>query len=393
MRSQWWYVFQALTVVFLFMINYLADRLLRGLYPSYSKGMRVVFWFLATVSILVYAFARSPIFREVGAGSALKYFLYTMIVWDIAIFCILLAWPLCWIASKATRQREQDPDRRAFIGKALGLASAASFAFAFGGVTSAETTLTVNRQRLALANLPLSLGELKVVQISDSHLGLFFSLRRWAEVLALVRAEKPDLLLLTGDIIDDLELLQPALAQLAELRPFIPSGIFACLGNHEYFRNVSVVRRAFAAASIPLLSNENRRLVKGTGEFYLLGADYPLTRNPAERSAQCSNYVEQAIYGVPKKAFSLLMAHHPDFITEGFHRDIALTIAGHTHGAQIGWGDRSLFEGAFSYTRGLYQQGSCYGFVSSGVGHWLPFRLACPPEIVSFTLTSGGDIG
>jgi predicted MPP superfamily phosphohydrolase len=226
------------------------------------------------------------------------------------------------------------------------------------------------------------------VQISDSHLGLFVSLSKWDEILQVAQKEQPDVLLLTGDIIDELELLPPALAKLAALRASIPCGIFACLGNHEYFRDVSVVRRAFAAAGIPLLSNENRRLVKGDGEFYLLAADYPVTRNANERGALCKEYTKLAAEGMPERRFSIFMAHHPDFITEGFHREIPLTVAGHTHGAQFGWGERSLFEGSFSYTRGLYQQGASYGFVSSGVGHWLPFRLNCPPEIVSFILTT-----
>lgn len=387
MKSQWWYVIQALTVVFLFMINYLADLLLRKHFLSFRGWKRIVFWGLAISSLLVYALARTSIFHAAAAGSPVKYFVYAMIVWDIALFVILLSWPVCWLAAKTVRPTSHDPGRRVFIGRALMLASAASVSGAFGGVAAAESALTVQRRTLVFANLPASLDGLKVVQVSDSHLGLFFSLQRWDEVMALVKQEQPDLLLLTGDIVDDLPLLQPALAKLAALRPSIPSGIFACLGNHEYFRDVSFVRRTYAASGIPLLSNENRRLVKGNGEFYLLAADYPLTRNPGERSRVCRQYVDLAAEGTPKQAFSLLMAHHPDFIAEGFRRGIPLTLAGHTHGAQIGWGEHSLLEGAFSYTRGLYRENASYGFVSSGVGHWLPFRLACPPEIVSLILT------
>ncbi|MDF2501909.1 MAG: Calcineurin-like phosphoesterase superfamily domain containing protein [Anaerosporomusa subterranea] len=386
MRTQGWYLFQVVTVAFLLSINYLADRLLRRLYSRYAGKPRILFWLLALLSVLVYALARTAVFREVGAGSILKYFMYGMVIWDIAIAGLLFSWPLCWIASRFVRREEQDPGRRAFIGQALGLGAAVSLSGAIGGVIAAESSVVVRRKTLSFTNLPPSLSGLRVVQISDSHLGLFFSLNRWEEILRLAQNEQPDLLLLTGDIVDDLELLTPALDKLASTRPSIPCGIFACLGNHEYFRNVSIVRRAFASAGVPLLSNENRRLVKGNGEFYLLAADYPLTRSPGEREALCQEYAKLAASGVPKQDFAIFMAHHPDFINEGFRRNIPLTVAGHTHGAQFGWGERSLFEGAFSYTRGLYQQGPSYGFVSSGVGHWLPFRLNCPPEIVSFTL-------
>lgn len=386
MRTQSWYLFQLVTVGFLLSLNWLADRLFRNLYPGYSGWKRLLFWCCAVLSILIYTLARTALFREVGAESNLKYIMYILVIWDISLVGILLSWPICWGATRVLHQSEPDLGRRAFLGRSLGLATALSCSGAIGGVVAAEAGLVVRKKVLAFANLPPALEGFRVVQVSDSHLGLFFSLSRWQEVLERIKAEQPDLLLLTGDIIDDLELLPEALAMLAALRPSITCGMYACLGNHEYFRNVSTVRRAFAVAGVPLLSNESRRLVKGTGELYLLAADYPQTRNPLERSAVCREFTTQAMADVPKNSFSLFMAHHPDFINEGFQRGIPLTVAGHTHGAQIGWGERSLFEGAFSYTRGLYQQGDSYGFVSSGVGHWMPFRLACPPEIVTFTL-------
>lgn len=389
MRTQGWYIFQVITFTLLFSVNFLADRLLRHLYPGYQGRKRLLFWLFAVVSVLVFALARTAVFREAEAESVLKYFIYGMVVWDIAIVGVLCAWPLCWLAGRLARRTEHDPGRRALIRKAVTMGAAASLAVAAGGVAAAQTSLVVRRKTLTFAGLPTALAGLRVVQVSDSHLGLFFGLERWAEVLRLIQAQQPELLLLTGDIVDDLNLLPAALEQLAAMRPAIGCGIYACLGNHEYFRNVSVVRRTFAAAGIPLLANEHRRLVKGNGEFYLLAADYPQSRLPGERAALCREYTKRAAAGVPKTAFSLLMAHHPDFIGEGFRRGIPLTLVGHTHGGQCGWGERSLFEGAFSYTRGLYRQDAAYGFVSSGVGHWFPFRLNCPPEIVVFTLERG----
>ncbi|MDU4960129.1 MAG: metallophosphoesterase [Sporomusaceae bacterium] len=390
MRTLGWYIFQLVLFGSLFLIHFLADRLLLRLFSGYRGKRRLLFWLIAAGSGLVFALARTSVFREAEAESVLRYFIYGMVVWDIAIAGLVCLWPVCWLAGKLAGQREEDPGRRAFLRRAVSLGAAASLATAGGGVAAAQIALAVQRKTLVFDALPPALDGLRIVQVSDSHLGLFFDLDRWAEVLRQIQSEQPDLLLLTGDIVDDLELLPPALEQLAALRPAIACGIYACLGNHEYFRNVSVVRRAYAAAGIPLLSNEHRRLVRGNGEFYLLAADYPQSRSPVERAAQCQEYARLAASGVPQKAFSVFMAHHPDFIDEGFSRGIPLTMAGHTHGGQCGWGERSLFEGAFSYMRGLYRQADSYGFVSSGVGHWFPFRLNCPPEIVVFSLKRGG---
>ncbi len=386
MKTQAWYFFQLITILLLILLNFLTDRLFQRLYPRYDGWKRQVFRKGAILSVLIYLLMRTPVVQLAGAEPLLKYFTYVMVIWHIAIAGILLSWPLCWLASRVVREDELQRRRHAFTGLALGVCAVLAVAVALGGVIDAEARMVVRRKTLQMENLPPALSGLKVVQLTDTHLGRFFDLNRWDKALQLIQNEQPDLLLLTGDIVDDLEQLPAALDKLAELRSDIPLGIYVCLGNHEYFRDISAVRRSFAAAGIPVLSNENRPLIKENEQFYLLGADYPLTRDPAEREALVEEYMEQAMAGASRRSFRLLMAHHPDFIDAGFRHGIPLTMTGHTHGGQFGWGERSLFEGAFSYTRGLYRQGDFYGFVSSGAGHWLPFRLNCPPEIVVFTL-------
>ena len=81
-----------------------------------------------------------------------------------------------------------------------------------------------------------------------------------------------------------------------------------------------------------------------------------------------------------------MLAHHPDFLPGCFARQVDLTLAGHTHGGQVGWGQRSMFDFVYPYMRGIYRQKQSIGYVSSGAGHWLPFRLNCPPEVSLITL-------
>ena len=88
---------------------------------------------------------------------------------------------------------------------------------------------------------------------------------------------------------------------------------------------------------------------------------------------------------VPKDSICILLAHHPEFIDDAIKFKIPLTLTGHTHGSQIGFFGVPLFP-VFKYTRGMFINGDCYGYVHCGNGSWFPFRLGCPPEIAYFTL-------
>jgi predicted MPP superfamily phosphohydrolase len=80
--------------------------------------------------------------------------------------------------------------------------------------------------------------------------------------------------------------------------------------------------------------------------------------------------------------FKILMSHRPDAFDYAASQGINLTLAGHTHGGQIGFMGRSLFDSYWAdrYLWGEYRQGRSALYTSSGVGHWFPFRLGCPPE-------------
>jgi predicted MPP superfamily phosphohydrolase len=88
---------------------------------------------------------------------------------------------------------------------------------------------------------------------------------------------------------------------------------------------------------------------------------------------------------------TVLLAHHPHTFTQLAGRKIALTLSGHTHGGQLGFGDGSAVEKLYPYARGLYRMNgepdaASQLFVSSGLGHWLPCRVNCPPEAVVFEI-------
>jgi predicted MPP superfamily phosphohydrolase len=85
---------------------------------------------------------------------------------------------------------------------------------------------------------------------------------------------------------------------------------------------------------------------------------------------------------------TVLLSHHPHVFQQIGGRGVALQLSGHTHGGQLGLGEGSWVEPLYPLVRGRYRSpdGASQLFVSSGLGHWLPFRVNCPPEVVIIEL-------
>lgn len=403
MRNFAWYAFNVLSFGFILGLNCLACILLRRLSDVYKRRWFLpAFWSMTVLSLATYGVGRIISLRMVADQTAwLGILVYLTIIWNVGVMVLLTLFPV-WYGlyrlgnhrSRAGQQASQPVSavsRRQFISGVLTAAPVLSTGLASYGVVNAETYIAVNRIALSFPSLPAGFDGLKVAQISDTHLGLFFSLKKLDRLLNMVRAEQPDLLVITGDFADDLDLLQPALAKVEGLQPSLPLGVLYCLGNHEYFRDIQRVRREFAQSSIPLLDNEHVRLQRGNDAIYVAGVDYPLPHDAFDRMPVVRNYLDMAMQGIPDQAFTLLLAHHPDFITAGFDRNIPLSLTGHTHGGQVVFFGQGLFAFAFKYTRGLYQEKNQYGYVSTGAGHWLPFRFNCPAEVAVFTLKRAGE--
>jgi predicted MPP superfamily phosphohydrolase len=255
------------------------------------------------------------------------------------------------------------------------------------GTYSARFEMAVRRLELPFRKLPPALRGFKIAQISDTHVGTFFTLDRLDEVIELVKQEKPDMVVITGDLIDDLTLLRPCIAKLSQFAAVIPYGIYYCWGNHEYFRDIKRIREELLKSPIHVLGNSNAPIVVGETTFYMLGVDYPwATTNPEKKEKQ-RQFLAKAQANIPDEAFKILLAHHSDFIADGFANEIPLTLSGHTHGGQINLLGHSLLPIKYQYMRGLYQENHNYGYVNVGAGQWFPFRIGCPPEISIFTLT------
>jgi hypothetical protein len=233
--------------------------------------------------------------------------------------------------------------------------------------------------RMSWPNLPPQLHGLRILHLSDLHLGWFLTVRDLEAALARAAALQPDLILFTGDVADQLDQLAPALKFAEALAPRL--GVFASIGNHEYYRGIRAVRRTYERVGTPLLLESGVTLEVDGARLRLSGADDPVNLR-GDLSSFLAATVDRSLDGAPSDAFHLLMCHRPTGFVPAAAQGVHLTLAGHTHGAQLGLRGRSLLEPLMrdAYLWGAYQRGSSRLYTSAGFGHWFPFRLNCPTE-------------
>lgn len=246
---------------------------------------------------------------------------------------------------------------------------------------------------IPIKNLPEEIEGFKIAQISDIHLGAFYSLEKLEHLLNRIVEAKPDILTITGDIFDSVEINDEAIKLVDTFCDKFKYGIYYCHGNHEHHRGIHPIEAGLSQTKIRWLVNKSEP-VNSNSKLYFVGVDYPMgapiMQSKDEREQNIfrqlkHDFMLQAMQDVPNDAVCILLAHHPEFIDDAAEFNIPLTLTGHTHGSQIGIFGIPLFP-VFKYTRGMIKHGDCYGYVHVGNGSWFPFRLGCPPEIAYFTL-------
>ena len=249
-----------------------------------------------------------------------------------------------------------------------------------------ERTHTVRRDyTIPIENLPPEADGMVIAQISDVHLGTYFSVEDFDALLTEVAHGGADLLAVTGDVFDDERLNEAAAEVLAAHVGEWRDGIWYCIGNHEYYRNGRpLVDRMARAGQVHVVLNASER-VTGRGALWIAGVDYPFARGEAF-DPQKEAYFAAAMADIPADAVTILLAHHPEFIDDAAaHGGVPLTLTGHTHGSQFGIFGQPLFP-VFKYTRGMVRINDNYGYVHTGNGSWFPMRIGCPPEVAYFRL-------
>lgn len=376
-------VFFATITALMIIVSFLTVKMLSYICPDrWRKTASAAVVALDVLSILGIAGSKNWFSHLPFAGSLLQlliiWFMFQLFLIAFVGLLLLLRW--AWY--KCSEDVPFDESRRNMLKQAAVLPTACGISF-YGGLYASRKILDV-AQEVRLKNIT-GLDGFKVAQLSDVHLGYFFSLEKLDETLAHIAAQKPDVLMITGDLFDDREMNDAAVSIVDSYVKSFPQGIYFCWGNHEYRRGFAQIEAALASSDIKVLRGQSDLLVPGERPLYVLGADDPQTLQGQEREAKCRATMAQALAGVPENAVKILLAHHSRFIDYAFDQQVDLTLTGHTHGGQIGLLGMSVVP-IFKYMRGMYQQGSLYGYVNSGAGSWCPFRFGCPAEVTYFTL-------
>jgi predicted MPP superfamily phosphohydrolase len=221
---------------------------------------------------------------------------------------------------------------------------------------------------------------LRLVQLTDPHLGPFMSEHRLRGIAERAVAAKPDLVLLTGDYLtmeshDAREVLARALGPLKQLE----GRVFACLGNHDH-EALDTVKGALDDIGARLLVDESTVLETEAGRVQIVGFDFHF-RDRARRTAEVCERHPRALH-----ALRLVLLHDPGAFRHLPDGEADLVLAGHTHGGQLGLvalGLPQTIVSAFTSIpdHGLWALGTNRLYVHRGTGHYgFPLRVGVPGE-------------
>lgn len=199
------------------------------------------------------------------------------------------------------------------------------------GVLVEPARLSVSRREIVSAWLPAGFDGTRVVQFSDTHIGPHYSISQLSKLIATINAEKPDLVVFTGDLFDARKHNDERDKDLSPLLSRIeaPLGKFAVYGNHDfgYERNRRSQNPSLTYAGFDMLLNETKRIRHPNGEHLSVSGldDYVLGRPDPLR----------ALSKLRPDGFNLLLVHEPDLAPSFVRFPIDLQLSGHSHGGQV----------------------------------------------------------
>jgi len=200
-----------------------------------------------------------------------------------------------------------------------------------------------------------------------------------------LQKQRPDLILLVGDFVEgNAENINSCIASLTDLQA--PLGVFAVLGNHDYWTNAQFVRTTLQEFNIPVLMKESVEIRWNQNHFFLIGLDDAWMGSPN---------LKTALKGVPDEAMKILLVHEPDYADRlrTISTWLPLQLSGHSHGGQFivpFIGPIYLPYLGRKYPMGLRRVPGTdrWVYTTRGVGLTLPVRVNCKPEVTVLTLRS-----
>jgi uncharacterized protein len=266
--------------------------------------------------------------------------------------------------------------------------------------------LVVKRLDITHPHVPREFDGLRLVQLSDLHVGPQTSRAFLAKVADLTREAAPDIIAFTGDQVDDFTRdVEHFVEAFGHLRA--PLGVFAIVGNHDVYAGWPGVERGMLEAGIRVLVNDGVSLRREGATLWIGGTgdsaanQFPATTGPQDNADGVGVHpvrgpvpdLDRTMAAAPNDAFRVVLAHNPALWPGLVQRKAHLTLSGHTHHGQFSippwnWCLASPF---VRYAMGRYEQGGSILYVSPGTNYWgIPLRLGAWPEVTVVTLKADG---
>ncbi len=239
-------------------------------------------------------------------------------------------------------------------------------------------------------DLPAALDGLRIVQVSDVHVGPHTRAAWLASIARAVHTADPHLIAVTGDLVDDFDEDVTHFARgLGGMTA--PLGVFVIAGNHDIYANWPKVRARLDALPVRVLVNEHVIVEHAGARFVVAGTGDPAAGRGAG-SLRGAPDIPATVAGIPEAAFVLALAHNPVLWPALAAERVHLTLSGHTHWGQFAipaleWCLASPF---LEHAMGSHVRDGSLLYIHPGTTWWgIPFRLGTPPEVALLTLRAG----
>jgi predicted MPP superfamily phosphohydrolase len=366
---------------------------------SSNPMLHTSYWLL---DIIVMVSIISIMFMRRAAQSVQRFMAITMGALILLFVPKLLSSPIL-LAEDIFRLFRGFPPRSIYISEAAFAIAGIFFLIILFGLTRGKHFYKVRKETIFYPDLPEAFDGFTITQLSDIHSGSFSNVQGVQKGLDLVDAQNSDLLLFTGDLVNNMATeMDPWIPGFAKLKA--PYGKYSVLGNHDYgdyikwdskeaqAANLDRLKEVHSEMGFNLLLNEAVTIKKQGQSISLIGVE-----NWGKGGFHKYGDLKKATAGVPDNAFKVLMSHDPshwDEVTIDHQQHVHLTLAGHTHGMQFGielfgfkW---SPIKYVYKQWAGLYQQQGKYLYVNRGFGFLgLKGRIGMWPEIAVLTLKRG----
>jgi uncharacterized protein len=248
--------------------------------------------------------------------------------------------------------------------------------------------LVIHQAAIQIDIWPQELGGLRIAVISDIHTGgPFINDKKLREIVARTNQTNPDLIVLLGDYMSPnswhSHRVEPEVTATALKDLRAPLGVYSVLGNHDWWYNGKKVRAALEQNGIRVLENEVEEIRWRNSSFWLVGLADLWTR---------PQRIQETVDKVPAESNIVAITHNPDIFPH-LPRNVAILLAGHTHGGQVNIPiiGRPFEPSEFGqrYAAGHVFENGHHLFVTTGIGtSILPIRFGVPPEIAVLTIRS-----